>query len=121
MGVLAADPACRGRVRVVAATPLAAELRTVPGVASIGDPVRSTDGTLVRTDVVLTAPAGSGEARATVQRFPVAVAVLLDAMLVRLILVPALALDLGRWFWWPGTPSPASITQPSSRAWVPIG
>ncbi|MCF1592171.1 MMPL family transporter [Streptomyces muensis] len=28
--------------------------------------------------------------------------VLLDTFLVRTVLVPALALDLGRWFWWPG-------------------
>jgi RND superfamily putative drug exporter len=34
----------------------------------------------------------------------VALAVLLDAMFVRLILVPALASDLGRWFWWPSDP-----------------
>ncbi|MFA1546971.1 hypothetical protein [Actinomadura chokoriensis] len=27
---------------------------------------------------------------------------LLGTFLVRTILVPALALDLGRWFWWPG-------------------
>ncbi|MGW0811734.1 MMPL family transporter [Streptomyces viridiviolaceus] len=28
--------------------------------------------------------------------------VVLDTFLVRTVLVPALALDLGRWFWWPG-------------------
>lgn len=32
----------------------------------------------------------------------VGVGVLLDTFLVRTVLVPALALDLGRWFWWPG-------------------
>ena len=33
----------------------------------------------------------------------VAVGVLLDTLLVRSILVPALALDVGRAFWWPKT------------------
>ncbi|NGN69509.1 MMPL family transporter [Streptomyces sp. A7024] len=32
----------------------------------------------------------------------VGVGVLLDTFLVRTVLVPALALDLGRWTWWPG-------------------
>lgn len=31
----------------------------------------------------------------------VALGVLLDAFLVRSVLVPALAIDVGRWFWWP--------------------
>ncbi|WP_436528779.1 MMPL family transporter [Actinoplanes sp. HUAS TT8] len=47
---------------------LAAEVGAVPGVASAGEPVRSTDDTLVRIDAVLTAPVDSAEARATVQR-----------------------------------------------------
>ncbi|WP_344975441.1 MMPL family transporter [Salinactinospora qingdaonensis] len=34
--------------------------------------------------------------------FLVAFGVLLDALLVRSVLVPALALDAGRWIWWPG-------------------
>ncbi|WP_432075622.1 MMPL family transporter [Streptomyces wuyuanensis] len=32
----------------------------------------------------------------------VGIGVLLDTFLVRTVLVPALALDLGHWFWWPG-------------------
>ncbi|NDU71838.1 MMPL family transporter [Actinomadura sp. DSM 109109] len=32
----------------------------------------------------------------------VGIGILLDTFLVRTVLVPALALDLGRWFWWPG-------------------
>ncbi len=56
----------------------------------------------------------------------VAVAVLLDAMLVRLVLVPALALDLGRFFWWPGRPAgrqkpPAQpLDQEHPEAKVPV-
>jgi putative drug exporter of the RND superfamily len=33
--------------------------------------------------------------------FIVAFGVLLDALVVRSLLVPALAVDLGRWAWWP--------------------
>ncbi|SKA10573.1 putative drug exporter of the RND superfamily [Marinactinospora thermotolerans DSM 45154] len=36
--------------------------------------------------------------------FLVAFGVLLDALIVRSLLVPALTLDLGRWMWWPGAP-----------------
>lgn len=32
----------------------------------------------------------------------VGVGVLLDTFLIRTVMVPALALDLGRWTWWPG-------------------
>ncbi|MBC6461171.1 MMPL family transporter [Actinomadura sp. HBU206391] len=32
----------------------------------------------------------------------IGIGILLDTFLVRTVLVPALALDLGRWFWWPG-------------------
>ncbi|MGW6057893.1 MMPL family transporter [Streptomyces sp. NPDC055189] len=32
----------------------------------------------------------------------VGIGVLLDTFLVRTVLVPAIALDLGHWFWWPG-------------------
>jgi RND superfamily putative drug exporter len=35
----------------------------------------------------------------------VALGVLLDTLIVRSVVVPALALDLGRRFWWPGRPA----------------
>lgn len=37
--------------------------------------------------------------------FIVAFGVLLDTLVVRSLLVPALAVDLGRWTWWPGRPA----------------
>ncbi len=47
----------------------------------------------------------------------VGIGVLLDTFLIRTILVPALTLDLGRWFWWPGAlfhrreQTPATVTE----------
>lgn len=50
----------------------------------------------------------------------VAVGVLLDTLLVRSVLVPALALDAGRWFWWPAPPA-RNVTdpQPTGRSTPP--
>lgn len=45
----------------------------------------------------------------------VGVGVLLDTFLIRTVMVPALALDLGRWTWWPG----ALFRQETRRAAVP--
>ncbi len=39
--------------------------------------------------------------------FVVAFGVLLDTLVVRTLLVPALAYDLGKWTWWPGKPRPS--------------
>jgi RND superfamily putative drug exporter len=49
----------------------------------------------------------------------VAVGVILDSMLARSVLVPALALDTGRWFWWPSRlarhPTPRHCARSRSR------
>jgi RND superfamily putative drug exporter len=49
--------------------------------------------------------------------FVIAVGVLIDTLLVRSVLVPALALDVGRPFWWPSAPSaPAPPVLPVTPA-----
>ena len=49
----------------------------------------------------------------------VAFGILLDTLVVRSILVPALSLDIGRWMWWPAPlgkpppePSPCDLKLP---------
>jgi RND superfamily putative drug exporter len=44
--------------------------------------------------------------------FAVAFGILLDTIVVRLVLVTALNLDLGRWMWWPGKLARRPRTQP---------
>jgi RND superfamily putative drug exporter len=44
----------------------------------------------------------------------VAVGVLIDTFLVRSVLVPALALDVGRKFWWPGRPAGTDTAPPAA-------
>ncbi len=46
----------------------------------------------------------------------VAIGVLADTFLVRTILVPTLAADVGRWFWWPTRLPPAPVAAPRRRA-----
>ncbi|QIP86815.1 MMPL family transporter [Streptomyces sp. Tu 2975] len=52
----------------------------------------------------------------------VGIGVLLDTFLVRTVLVPALALDLGRWFWWPGRLFKAGArAEPAAERPAPAG
>lgn len=45
-----------------------------------------------------------------------AIAVLIDATLVRVVMLPALLLLFGRAAWWPGSPTPsAPTTMPAPR------
>ncbi|GHB70240.1 hypothetical protein GCM10010377_71190 [Streptomyces viridiviolaceus] len=66
----------------------------------------STGGVITSAGIVLTATfavfAGLPLVTMAQMGVLVGIGVLLDTFLVRTVLVPALALDLGRWFWWPG-------------------
>jgi len=54
--------------------------------------------------------------------FAVAFGILLDTIVVRLLLVTALNLDVGRWMWWPSAlartpdPAPAELSQERAAA-----
>jgi len=49
--------------------------------------------------------------------FGLAVAVLLDATIIRMVLVPAFMHIMGRWNWWPGVPlKPAPESGPTTSA-----
>ena len=57
--------------------------------------------------------------------FAVAFGILLDTIVVRLLLVTALNLDVGRWMWWPGKlaqkpdPAPAELSRERAAATIP--
>jgi RND superfamily putative drug exporter len=57
--------------------------------------------------------------------FAVAFGILLDTIVVRLLLVTALNLDVGRWMWWPGKlaqkpdPAPSELSKERAAATVP--
>jgi RND superfamily putative drug exporter len=46
----------------------------------------------------------------------VAVGVLLDTFIVRGLMIPSLALLLGRWNWWPGKLETPATTMPDERS-----
>jgi len=52
--------------------------------------------------------------------FVVAVGVLIDTLLVRSVLVPALALDVGSRFWWPSAPVASGVPVVSAGPTVPV-
>jgi RND superfamily putative drug exporter len=45
--------------------------------------------------------------------FTIALGLVLDTIVVRSFLVPAVAVSLGRWNWWPRRPGPAAMPQTS--------
>ena len=57
--------------------------------------------------------------------FAVALGILLDTIVVRLLLVTALNLDIGRWMWWPSKlagkpdPAPEELSRERAEAMVP--
>jgi RND superfamily putative drug exporter len=56
--------------------------------------------------------------------FIVAFGVLLDTVLVRSLLVPALAYDIGPWIWWPGKlgrPGKGAPVEPGANPEDPAG
>jgi RND superfamily putative drug exporter len=50
----------------------------------------------------------------------VALGVLLDTTIVRTLLVPTLAIDIGARFWWPARPAPATPIHQLNRAKIDL-
>ncbi|MEU1278900.1 MMPL family transporter [Streptomyces sp. NPDC005805] len=98
------------------------EARRLGLVRGVLEGLTSTGGVITSAGVVLAATFAvfAGLPLVTLAQLGVLVGigVLLDTFLVRTVLVPALALDLGRRFWWPGrlfrTPVPASASASDS-------
>jgi RND superfamily putative drug exporter len=85
------------RVRQETAT-LGTRAGTLAGLSSTGGVITSAGVVLAGTFAALIVL----PATATIQLgLTVAIGVLLDTLFVRSVLVPALLLDTGRWFWWP--------------------
>jgi RND superfamily putative drug exporter len=89
------------------------------GLAATGGVITSAGCVLAATFAVLaTLPLTS----LTEIGFAVALGVLLDAIVVRSVLVTALNLDIGRWMWWPSKlahkpdPAPRELSQPRAGA-----
>lgn len=80
--------------------------RCAPATRGVLEGLTGTGGVITSAGVVLAATFAVFEVLplVTVAQLAVIVGigVLLDTFLVRTVLVPALALDLGRRFWWPG-------------------
>lgn len=92
------------------------EARRRGHVRGVLEGLTSTGGVITSAGVVLAATFGvfAGLPLVTMAQLGVlvGVGVLLDTFLVRTVLVPALALDLGRRIWWPGCPG--GIVEPST-------
>jgi RND superfamily putative drug exporter len=59
-----------------------------------------------------------GSSQAQQLGFAIAFGVVLDTFFVRTLLIPSIAMLLGRWSWWPSALSkrPASAPQPGARS-----
>lgn len=86
----------------------AARDRGVTGTAAVVEGVAATSGTIVRAAaimvVLLLAFAAADLAPLRIAGFTLAVAVALDATLVRGVVAPALLALMAEWNWWPGDP-----------------
>ncbi len=94
----------------------------IVGLAATGGVITSAGFVLAATFAVLaTIPATF----LTELGFAVAFGILLDTIVVRLLLVTALNLDVGRWMWWPSKlaqkpdPAPAELSREHAAATVP--
>jgi RND superfamily putative drug exporter len=94
----------------------------IAGLAATGGVITSAGFVLAATFAVLaTIPATF----LTELGFAVAFGILLDTIVVRLLLVTALNLDVGRWMWWPSKladkpdPAPAELSRERAAAMVP--
>jgi putative drug exporter of the RND superfamily len=91
----------------------------ISGLAATGGVITSAGFVLAGTFAVLTTIPATFS---TELGFAVAFGILLDTIVVRLLLVTALNLDVGRWMWWPSTlartpdPAPDELGQERTAA-----